>query len=70
MNDKLTSLNTAQMDEIASKIQGLAGSTLMVEEIIKPEDTAKGVYLNFYYSKRAIGHSKLSDHKEFKWYTN
>ena len=70
MNEKLTTLNTAQMDEIASKIQGLAGSTLMVDEIIKPEDTTKGVYLNFYYGKRAIGHSKLSDHTKFKWYTD
>lgn len=70
MNDKLTSLNTAQMDEIAHNVQGLVDSTLMIEEIITPEDTTKGVYLNFYYGKRAIGHSKLSDHKEFKWYTN
>lgn len=70
MNEKLTTLNTAQMDEIANKIQGLVNSSLMVEEIIKPEDASKGVYLNFYYGKRAIGHSKLSDHKEFKWYTN
>ncbi|WP_049164781.1 hypothetical protein [Ligilactobacillus salivarius] len=70
MNDKLTSLNTAQMDEIAHNVQGLVDSTLMIEEVITPEDTTKGVYLNFYYGKRAIGHSKLSDHKEFKWYTN
>lgn len=70
MNDKLTSLNTAQMDEIAHNVQGLVDSTLMIEEVITPEDTTKGVYLNFYYEKRAIGHSKLSDHKEFKWYTN
>lgn len=70
MNDKLTSLNTAQMDEIAHNVQGLVDSTLMIEEVITPEDTTKGVYLNFYYGKRAVGHSKLSDHKEFKWYTN
>lgn len=70
MNDKLTSLNTAEMDEIAHNVQGLVDSTLMIEEVITPEDTTKGVYLNFYYGKRAIGHSKLSDHKEFKWYTN
>lgn len=70
MNDKLTSLNTAQMDEIAHNVQGLVDSTLMIEEVITPEDTTKGVYLNFYYGKRAIGHSKLSDHKEFKWYTD
>ena len=70
MNDKLTSLDTAQMDEIAHNIQGLVDSTLMIEEVILPEDTTKGVSLNFYYGQRAIGHSKLSDHKEFKWYTN
>ena len=70
MNDKLTSLNTAEMDEIAHNVQGLVDSTLMIEEVITSEDTTKGVYLNFYYGKRAIGHSKLSDHKEFKWYTN
>lgn len=70
MNEKLTTLNTAQMDEIAHNVQGLVDSTLMIEEVITPEDTTKGVYLNFYYGKRAIGHSKLSDHKEFKWYTN
>lgn len=70
MNEKLTTLNTAQMDEIANKIQGLANSTLMVEEVIKPEDASKGVYLNFYYGKRAIGHSLVSDHSKFKWYTN
>lgn len=69
MNDKLTSLNTAQMDEIANKIQGLVNSTLMVEEVIKPEDASKGVYLNFYYGKRAIGHSLVSNHSKFKWYT-
>lgn len=70
MNDKLTSLNTAQMDEIAHNVQGLVDSTLMIEEVITPEDTTKGVYLNFYYGKRAVGHSKLSDHTKFKWYTN
>lgn len=70
MNEKLTTLDTAQMDEIANKIQGLVNSTLMVEEIIKPEDASKGVYLNFYYGKRAIGHSLVSNHSKFKWYTN
>lgn len=70
MNEKLTTLNTAQMDEIANKIQGLVNSTLMVEEVIKPEDASKGVYLNFYYGKRAIGHSLVSNHSKFKWYTN
>ena len=70
MNDKLTSLNTAQMDEIAHNVQGLVDSTLMIEEVITPENTTKGVYLNFYYGKRAVGHSKLSDHTKFKWYTN
>lgn len=70
MNEKLTTLNTAQMDEIANKIQGLVNSTLMVEEVIKPEDASKGVYLNFYYGKRAIGHSLVSNYSKFKWYTN
>ena len=70
MNDKLTSLNTAQMDEIAHNVQGLVDSTLMIEEVITPEDTTKGVYLNFYYGKRAIGHSLVSNHSKFKWYTN
>lgn len=70
MNGKVQDVTLVEMDTIANKVQGLVDSTLMVENVIKPEDVSKGTYLRFFYGQRALGHSNLSDHTKFKWYTD
>ena len=69
-NGEVQDVTLVEMDTIANKVQGLVDSTLMVENVIKPEDVSKGTYLRFFYGQRALGHSNLSDHTKFKWYTD
>ncbi|MHC3377790.1 hypothetical protein [Ligilactobacillus equi] len=49
-------------------VEKSATSTLMVEEIIKPEDTNAGLYTLIHYGKRSLGRSTLTDNYKFKIY--
>ncbi|MGI1827430.1 hypothetical protein [Ligilactobacillus salivarius] len=44
-------------------------SCLVENNRISDKEAVEGTFVSFYYSKNAIGHSKLSNYKEFKWYT-
>ncbi|TXJ78227.1 hypothetical protein FGO85_01345 [Ligilactobacillus salivarius] len=68
-NSKITDLTVDELDEVSSKVQGMITACLVENKYISDEQAVDGTFLTFYYGKNAIGHSKLSNYKEFKWYT-
>ena len=68
-NSKITDLTVAEVDEISSKVQGMITACLVENNRISDKEAVEGTFVSFYYGKNAIGHSKLSNYKEFKWYT-
>ncbi|MGN1272348.1 MAG: hypothetical protein ACI4T3_04365 [Lactobacillus sp.] len=54
---------------VGEKTIGLIGRSIVTAGVdMSLEEGRQGVYLNFYNGPQAIGHSKYSDHTEFKWY--
>ncbi|NME23898.1 hypothetical protein HF867_03145 [Lactobacillus salivarius] len=68
-NSKITDLTVDELDEVSSKVQGMITACLVENKHISDEQAVDGTFLTFYYGKNAIGHSRLTNYKEFKWYT-
>ena len=68
-NTNITDPTVAEVNEISSKDQGMITACLVENNRISDKEAVEGTFVSFYYGKNAIGHSKLSNYKEFKWYT-
>ncbi|MYV21541.1 hypothetical protein FYN05_06960 [Lactobacillus salivarius] len=68
-NSKITDLTVDELDEVSSKVQGMITACLVENKHISDEQAVDGTFLTFYYGNNAIGHSRLTNYKEFKWYT-
>lgn len=68
-NSKIADLSVAEANEISSKVQGMITACLVENNRISDDEAIEGTFVTFYYGKNAIGHSKLTNYKEFKWYT-
>lgn len=68
LNAKGTVLTSKALKDVATSAEKSATATLMVEEIIKPEDTNAGLYTMIHYGKRSLGRSTLTDNYKFKIY--
>lgn len=62
----LSMLNKEQREKVGIKAEKLATSSLMIEDIIKPEDTTNGLFTSLWSGNRAIGQSRLGDYYKFK----
>lgn len=67
-NAKITDLSLDELDEISTKVSSMINGCLMENGRITNDEYKQGTFLSFYYGKKAIGHSKLSNYKTFKWY--
>lgn len=67
-NDFFNLIND-EKDIVAERVQGVVGAGIsMTDSNYEPKDDQEGYYLSFYYGKIAVGHSKMSDSHEYKWY--
>lgn len=62
----LSMLTTEQREKVGIKAEKLATSSLMIEDIIKPEDTTNGLFTSLWSGNRAIGQSRFGDYYKFK----
>ncbi|RHW49695.1 hypothetical protein DS831_05905 [Bombilactobacillus bombi] len=70
VNDNFINLDENTKNQVSDRLQGVIGSGVaMSDENYKPANDQQGYYLNFWYGKRAVGHSKLSDYHQYKWYS-
>lgn len=67
-NAKITDLSLDELDEISTRVSSMINGCLMENGRITNDEYKQGTFLSFYYGKKAIGHSKLSNYKTFKWY--
>jgi len=61
-------LPNAEKDSIANTCQSVVSAYLGPEENWEPEDYRKGLFLTVYNGEDPLGHSKVLNMKEYKWY--
>ncbi|UQS81569.1 hypothetical protein MOO45_04930 [Bombilactobacillus folatiphilus] len=71
VNTDFVNLDDNTKNQVAEKVQGVIGAGVAMEKTdYKPADDHAGYSLYFWYGQRGIGHSKLSDSHQYKWYSN
>ena len=62
-------LSESDRQIVGQGANGLIGRSIVTAGIdYTPEEGREGVYLSFYNGPQAIGHSRFTDHSNFKWY--
>ncbi|QLL75792.1 hypothetical protein [Limosilactobacillus reuteri] len=68
VNGDFLNLSNAQRTTLLNKVQGTANTVLLDHDKIDTSDYKKGSMLTIQLGKNAIGHSKLSNYKTYKFY--
>lgn len=58
-------LSKSELETVAEKSQKAGMAALTIADSISDEDMVRGVYTSLWSGKRALGHTKLSDHSKF-----
>lgn len=68
LNASALTLSKEQLLAVSQKSQQAGMAALTIADSISQEDMTHGIYTSVWCGKRAIGHTKLSDHSTFKIY--
>ena len=68
VNDDFMNLPDDQKKQVLDKIQSSVGSTLLMDNKISNDDYKQGLFLTINLGGNSVGHSKISDYHEYKFY--
>ncbi|EMF0557115.1 hypothetical protein ACQUJC_000545 [Enterococcus faecium] len=67
VNDNFLSLNKTEADAVSLSAQNAAVSIISEDKNWDMKKAGSGLYTQVYYNDNVIGHSKMTNVKEFKW---
>lgn len=68
VNDDFMNLPDDQKKQVLDKVQSSVGSTLLMDNKISNDDYKQGLFLTINLGGNSVGHSKISDYHEYKFY--
>ena len=68
VNNDFMNLPDDQKKQVLDKVQSSVGSTLLMDNKISNDDYKQGLFLTINLGGNSVGHSKISDYHEYKFY--
>lgn len=68
VNNDFMNLPDDQKKQVLDKVQSSVGSTLLMDNKISNDDYKQGLFLTINLGENSVGHSKISDYHEYKFY--
>lgn len=68
VNNNFMNLSDDQKKQVLDKVQSSVGSTLLMDNKINNDDYKQGLFLTINLGGNSVGHSKISDYHEYKFY--
>lgn len=68
VTDDFMNLTDDQKKQVLDKVQSSVGSTLLTDNKISNDDYKQGLFLTINLGGNSVGHSKISDYHEYKFY--